>query len=108
MRRLWTVHFAVVAIGSIIVVVNPKDVARAVRGVDLPLLVPVLVIVMTGDDKAEMSNGHRRTLTSGTASPRPPTSPPVIPPAYRGGAHTPSTSSRPQGNVAIEVPADVS
>jgi uncharacterized protein (TIRG00374 family) len=43
-RRWWPLLVAVAAVGGIVVAVDPRDVASALRGVDLPLLVPVVLL----------------------------------------------------------------
>jgi len=44
--RLWPVLIAVAAIGAIIVAVNPREVGSAVRGFDLALLPPILLLLV--------------------------------------------------------------
>jgi glycosyltransferase 2 family protein len=44
LRRWWPVLLAVAAVGGLVVAVNPADVAGALRGVDLPLLVPFVLL----------------------------------------------------------------
>ena len=44
--RRWPLLVAVAAVGGIVVAVNPRDVASALRSVDLPLLVPVVLLTL--------------------------------------------------------------
>jgi uncharacterized protein (TIRG00374 family) len=48
LRRYWPVLLAVVAVGALVVAVNPREVGRALRGFDLVLLAPILLLGVAG------------------------------------------------------------